>query len=352
MGETARRTGFKEAYWPEKKELAYGDPIEDAESGAYAGVFQGEPFQRTPELGTDVAMTGKGHEFEGQQTRQVMAWDARVTRQLPLDTRVAGWLLSHGFGTVSSVNNADGSYLHTIEPLAPATGVQLPSSSRVVESVHEGLKRKFSGLVVNDFSISGSKGQWLQCGYTLIGDGSADEATALTIPAITVASPLKFTAMTKFHIGAAGSAITQLPRLNGFTFNWANNLMADDGYLANSTEVDGGPKRSKLEMGVRVPGLQLIMDAGRGANLEYTAMKGQTLYEVELIARGALIAGSNYHEVRLHLAECYIDNATPGVDGDKQIYTLDITPRYDLDTDSPVVAKVQNDQANLLVAAA
>lgn len=351
MSNSTRYTLIQEALW-DKKEASYDDKIEDAEANPWATSFMGEPMQITKGVLTDQDETGRGHEWRGTK-RAIRNWDARLSRTRTLETRIAGWLAGFGLGSVSTADNGDGSYLHTFTPQALTTSPQLPSTTIIEHQPDEGIKRRMAGAVVDNFSISGSPLEWLQCSYEMIGSGRVDESSSLTMPSEATVVPLKWTALNTFNFGDEPSPGNVLDRVRTFSFSWSNNLLADRGYVCGATEVNSGPIRSKCEIGVRTDtSFQLTLDAEFGATTEYANFIADDLQEIEVIARGSLISGSNYHEVRIWLPECHIDECGSGWDGPVKVYNFNVVPRYSSSNTWPVRIQVQNTQSAYLAAAA
>jgi hypothetical protein len=76
-----------------------------------------------------------------------------------------------------------------------------------------------------------------------------------------------------------GGALDLLSRLRSFSWDWSNNHLADDGYLAGGTQWNGGTIRDRCEIGNRMESgvLELVLDAERSG--ERILLKDRTPFE-------------------------------------------------------------------------
>ena len=348
MADTSRDHRLQRVRWY-KKESAYGSQISDGEATSILAVMEpgNQPWSRLPKIGNDRGTLGKGHEF-ASTLRRVLGWDSRVTENFSGSAEMMGWYAAFGMGSLSTTSLGGGLYRHDCTALPQSTAVQLPSTSIIDVQGTEGLKSKFSGVCVNKFNVTGKAGEWFKCTGELIGSGKEDRTTNPTVPSASVFSPLKFTEIGTFTIGASASEVTQITRLREVTqCEWDNDLLNERGYQAGATENDGGPIRSRLEFGMRNFMFKAVLDAGNAANLEWTAHAGQTLYGLTLTATHT----DSSAIFKIVIPECYII-AEPKFDGNVKVYEVAFDGRYVTANTGPCKISVTNTVASMLTAAA
>ena len=361
MGVTVRKPLIARIYWPGKKELAYNDVFIDGEAGSVVTTYEGNHFVETGAF-VRSALVGRGHEWD-DQNRFNNAWDARSSHAMELDGELIGWLTALGLGSVSSAASGAG-YLHTCKPVPIATLTQPPSATIVQKQTDEALYLKYSGICIDEFTISGKRGtgadSWLQASWTEIGSGAVVDGSGVSTPSTTVTTPIKFSEVSVATIGAAG-AINVIDRLVDFTFKHGNNLQADKGYLAGSSAsaspasiVDAAPVRQRLEYGDRRGSttLEITFERTRSASTERTNFRAGTSWAIVLTCPGKLISGSTYETWKLTIPVAKVDTYEPDWDDQSGTSKVLLVPDYDSGTAAPFKIEVTNARSALLVAAA
>jgi hypothetical protein len=202
------------------------------------------------------------------------------------------------------------------------------------------VKQKVHGVVVDEFSLSGSKGSWCQGSFSAIGSGKVDRTSTQTIPTETIATPIRFTDC-QAATGAASGARDLASRLRSFNFAWGNGHLADDWYLANATAWNSGPIKSRCEFGLRSGGtMEVVLDAQRAGDDEFDELLAATEWAFTLTLRGKLIGGAVYEEVKIVIPKCKVDAMPEGWDGQIGTRTVQLTPIYDSDLAAPLKIEI------------
>lgn len=319
----------EQAFSP-KKEASYGNSIPDGEAGWRKTLWRGEPTVCKPDFRyTD--QTGSGNEWKKADHRLNHGWTTPMQRSLDLDCEVAGFMFAFGFGSVSSASAGSGGTRHTFLPLdIEDNEAELPSTAIVEYFPDEDLKAKFPGVVIGSFGISGQKGSALQATYSAQGNGKMDLTTALAMPDETIATRFLFTGIEVANADP-GAVRSLLARLRSFNWSWDNNNMPEEGRTAGSTQWNDGPLLSRNELGNRRDSgvLEIVLDSVRGSNDELDELIASTSWEdVTLTAKGKLIGGSVYEEVKLVMPLAKIDDLDLPADGDLKTRVLKIQPLY------------------------
>jgi hypothetical protein len=241
-----------------------------------------------------------GHEFRSQQelVRQGMRLTYTEPRVKP--NTLAG-LMSLCMGSVTSTQ--DGVLTAYRHKITPATSVSLPSIG--AQTLREnGVQRKYHGVKGEQFTLS-HNGAYLQFVCQMIGSGH--RATAADAFPATVTENwqrwgnasiyIKDTGGTPIDTSTApvqgspnlgGSETNLSTRVIDFTWNWLNNLQADQGYRAST-----GLQRTNFHPLRRTSNLTIKFEADSADEAtDLNLYLNQTKIAIELhVNTGTLIAG-------------------------------------------------------------
>lgn len=351
--QTVRKPLVTRIMWPGKKEATYGAAISDGEAGTVVTTFDGTLVKETGAFQRS-GQVGRGHEWD-EANRFNNGWDASVSYTEELHGDLAGWLGAMGLGAVTS-SSSGGAYLHVCKPVPVATTTQIPSTTLVQKQADEGLEVKYSGMAINEFTISGQKGtgtdSWLKASYSMIGSGAVTSGSGVATPSMTPTTPMLFSNIQVMTMGASG-ALNAIDRLTSFSFKHSNNLQGDKGYLAGSTLVDSAPVRQRLEMGDRRGSamLELTFERTRSAYTERTNFRAGTSWAITLTCRGKLITGSTYETWKLTIPVAKVDAYEPDWDDVLGIAKVSLMPEYDAGIAAPFKIEVNNNRSSYLTGA-
>lgn len=218
-----------------KKETAYNTAVTDMNL-TKAMLFKGPDMidRSDPAVDTDENEFGLGHEFGTRQN--LMKWDAKGKRSVKATAEFLGWVGSFGLGAVvttqPNVAMNPTVYQHVMTPLASTVSKQLPSTS-IVEKIDGLREAKYTGVVINDFMLSGSGVEFVNLETNWMGSGKII-TSALAIPALSLGNML-WTHSVKMEIGDYGGSFTDYsPDLYEWQVKFNNNLLGDEGYFPGS----------------------------------------------------------------------------------------------------------------------
>lgn len=226
----------------------------------------------------------------------------------------AAALGSWSSATAGTLGTAATAYKHRIFPIKGTVGTQgagtLPALM-VCESLSGATDFEFDyrSCMVNTFSISASKKNWVQYTASLVGDGNF-RASTVAKSAVVSEAYLKAGDVTLF-LGTAlaatmtqskatadvtgtayGSAINVTGKVIDFKWDINNNLPLDEGYAMNS-----GTTRGNNDRGVRTQALTITMELHSSAQL--ALLESQKTMAAELECFNELIESNAYYGFNL-----------------------------------------------------
>ena len=330
-----------------KKETAYNTAVLDA-SMTKSMMFRGpDVVDRAPTVDTDGDEFGKGHEFETRQN--LLAWDAKAKRSCKATAEMLGWVAAFGLGAVvDSQPNLPLNptvYDHECTPLLAATSKQLASTS-IIEKLSSFRQRKYTGVVINDFTISGEGTKFVDLEFNWIGSG-AQTSNALAMPTI-IPGHFLWTHSSKLEIGPYGGAFVDYSSyLKKFSVKWNNNLLTDVGYFPGSGyatvgDPTSGAIRGRLEMGKRMAEFSatvLVSSDQMKADLEANAK-----LKAKLTLAGEVITGGQPEvwQAVIDLAHMKYSAVPVGFDNGQEVYNITAKVLYDDATSTPIKITVTN----------
>jgi len=294
-------------------EAAYGTAVGDPDL-IRAGLFKGPDMgERIPEIITDEEQIGRGHDFPDSQV--IHTWSSQMTRTWDASVFWVGWAFAFAMGTAAVAGAVD-PWTHTLKFMDEnVDGTQLPSATIIEEivGVSSLLNRKYTGMCVNEVTLTASGKGRVQLTCSLVGNGQV-AVNALAIPAITPADEY----LRGSNVDMTVNAVNLKDYIKGWSLKISNNLMLDDGYVLG-TAGDFGKFRERMFFGRRSVELALTILAPPTATLDF-----QALMEAGTNAPVVITCSTEdvNHDVTLNI-DNYKFTATPkGSDNNQLIFNV------------------------------
>lgn len=326
------------------KESAYDTPLTTSLTGAKGatGLFKGPDLaNKVPEVITDAEQIGRGHEFPDGQV--IHSWHTELSRQWDASLFWTLWAFAFAMGT-DTITGA-GPYTHTLKFMDEnAVGMQPPSATIVekVPGVTNLSFRKFTGMCVNEVTLSAQGKNRAQLAASLIGSGRTAAASE-TFPGNVSDSYLRgaFVDMTV-------NAVNLRDYIKGWSVKVSNNLLADDGYVYNNVAADAGLYRTRLFIGKRMVELALTLLAPPSATINF-----ESLLDNQTNAPVVITASVDATQlVRLTLSNFKFTGIPKGIDNGQVIYNLSGTALFTSADAGPLkVEVIHSTEAAALLAA-
>ena len=275
-----------------KKQSTWGTALVNG-SMTLAFPFNGEAtVKRAAMLVGDHDLTGRGHDWPTDSVPE--RFDSQLALSYDVSAESVAWLLAFAFGACSSAQQGGTTaYKHDFTLLAPATSDQLPYTT-IVEKLTSGIKKKFSGMVVDSVRISGEYGKGrLSVEAQLLGSGK-EAASDLTMPALTALNYLSWGDIS-FKYGTRDSEAEVKTRLTQFEFGINNGHLGDLGYQAG-----GGQERAQLTFGKRTFPFSFTLLADNTTTIRDDYAAG-TERSVLIEITGALIESTYYYKLYIDI---------------------------------------------------
>jgi hypothetical protein len=292
-----------------------------------------------------LAMVGHDYATQVQQVER----DLTETLTVPMDTWLAAWVAAFGMGSVSSaILGAGPAYAHTIKPMAPNAGMDLPVTTIYTEAANvAGLARRLQSCCVKDFTLEFPASAPGKITANFIGSGQITPGLLATPPSLAAYNVLMSNDMV-FKYGAQTTPADISAQIVvgsvKLTFSWA----MDD---KNSRATGGGLYRSRAWLDA--PSITLsfqrwVDDAVSAPDDDWLA---DTIQEVLITVQGALIASTYYHSISIRGLAVIPTVVKMGQVGNKSIYEYTIQPDHWLKQGAAdvLVIVVQNLETNYLV---
>lgn len=288
-----------------------------------------------------------GHDY-ATQTQEVER-DLTESLTVPMDTWLAAWVAAFGMGSVASVMLGAGpAYAHTIKPMDPNAGKDLPVTTIYTEAANvAGLARRLQSCCVKDFSFEFPASSPGKIVANFIGSGQITTGILATPPSLLPYNVLMSNDMLfKYGTQTTPPDISSQIVLGSvkLTFSWA----MDD---KNSRAPGGGLYRSRAWLDA--PSITLtfqrwVDDASSTPNDDWLA---DTIQEVNITVQGALIASTYYHSINIRGLAVIPTVVKLGQVGNKSIYEYTINPDHWLKQAAAdvLVLTVQNLETSYLV---
>jgi hypothetical protein len=330
------------------KQTAYATILTDANliAGkriAVEGAVFGQPSIKR---WTSQPLAMVGHDYATQV--QEVERDLAESLSVPMDSWLAAWVCAFGMGSVSSALLSGTAYAHTIKPMDPNAGKDLPVTTIYTEAANvAGLARRLQSCCVKDFTLEFPASAPGKITANFIGSGQITTGILATPPALLPYNVLMSNDMLfKYGTQASPTDISAQIVLGSvkLTFTWA----MDD---KNSRAPGGGLYRSRAWLDA--PSITLtfqrwIDDAVSTPNDDWLA---DTIQEVNITVAGALISGAYYHQINIRGLAVVPSVVKLGQVGNKSIYDYTIGPDHWLKQGAAdvLVITVQNLETSYLV---
>jgi hypothetical protein len=284
-----------------------------------------------------------GHDYS-TQTQEVER-DLTESLSVPMDTWLAAWVAAFGMGSISSAVLSGAAYAHTIKPMDPNAGKDLPVTTIYTEAANAaGLQRRLQSMCIKDFTFEFPASSPGKITVNFIGSGQIVSGVLATPPSLLPYNVLMSNDMQfKYGTQAAPTDISSQIVLGSvkLTFSW--NM--DD---KNSRAPGGGLYRSRAwldQPDITLTFQRWVDDALSTPNDDWLA---DTIQEVNITVAGALIASTYYHQINIRGLAVIPTVVKLGQVGNKSIYEYTINPDHWLKqgANDVLVITVQNTETS------
>lgn len=287
-----------------------------------------------------------------------------VSRQFEFDlaSEPAGRILRGALGSIATSQPAAGTdptvYRHVFVPQDPNTSRQLPAYS-FLEQVGSAIDCLYPSGVFESLSFRGQGIDRIKAAFGLRGSGKRTNPSGVTWAThVSEVSGHKyfFNSVCEVKIADAGALTNEVnyssqKRIESWTLDYTNNLLAEDGYRPGSTafqtsgDVTSGAVRSECLFGSRAirAGFVARVDAGSD---EHLALQSQSDLDFKVILTGPTISNSYTH--KLTIAAPLTRYETVDYGQQNGIVTLQIVPKllWDTSADNIVTFTLDNTTAS------
>jgi len=304
------------------KEAAY-DTAETVDCELRVNSQPGEPIVETDNDRDEI-----GSNEEGNNTWEVANRIEIPIEQSKLRPNTLAGIATYALGSISSAQEgAYDSYVHTITPLST---YELPSFT-VEDKLHGSLQRKYSGVFINDFTLSCQRKGFWSIAANCIGSGTA--AAGSESPSAISENPLmagiaKVWSGTGYDGSVSQNKTTAdlsgssdlTSRIVSANWGYNNNCNVDDGYYWNG---DGVLERAVRGKRSQTLSMTLELDAGAAELASMTSLSNKGI-EFEVYGSSKVDGdGANYFGFNLIFPLVNIVKWKPmGLSGD--IMTVDV----------------------------
>ena len=309
----------------------------------------------------------QGHSTQNDFATDQWLLSHSTTRQFELDlaSDPIGRILQGGLGSLSTSQPASVTdplvYRHLFVPQDPNTSRQLPARSWV-EIVGAAINCLYPSAVVDSISLSGSGINRCKGGFSVLGSGKRVKPSGVTWAThVNEVTGWKyfFNSVCDLTVADAGTlsndeTYSQDKRLESWSFEYSNQLLAEDGYRPGSTDfqtggdVTSGAIRSECLFGSRTINNSFVVRVDQASD-EYAALQSQKNLDYKIILTGPTISNAYAHKLTIHGALSRYQAIEYG--NQNGIVTLQITPKllWDTSTDKIVEITLDNTVASYTV---
>ncbi len=299
--------------------------------------LQSEHALESPELYSDDLEAGGGEE---ERSKGLLAKDAKFTLSGRASNTFLPMILAFGLGADTHTVPSGGdtvAFQHLIAPYGWTTellSTTVEMHNAGATDATAGSSIKFSGCVVDSFSLTVARKGWAQLSADFIGSGTtvtggSQTEGSLVAPAVyypngmcaawvgtdpevgwPAAPALPTTSGTRVSDILSTNIIALSTHLREVTYKCANNLMGDEGYTFNS-----GTSRGALIRDKRVQTIDFTVDYNTTtcAMVPYVEDLTAFAFELSCVTETLLDATTDYyHGWKILFPQCRMESAKPG----------------------------------------
>lgn len=238
--------------------------------------------------------------------------------EFDLASEPAGRILRGALGSITTSQPASGTdplvYRHLFVPQDPNTSRQLPAYS-VLEQVGSALNVLYPSCVFEGLSFRGEGVNRIKASFSVRGSGKRTKPSGFTWAThVSEVSGHKYfyNSVCEVKVADAGTLSNEVnysstKRIESFSFDYQNQLLADDGYRPGATDFQtsgdplSGAVRSECLFGTRTiqAGFVARLDS---ASDEFAALEAQTQLDFKVILTGPTISNSYTHKLTIAVA--------------------------------------------------
>jgi len=313
------------------------------------------------------AMAFTGHEWpDGAGERHILR-DCNMSLPFAMNSWLVGLAAALFASQVTSVQEgATGHYTHTSRPTNPLAGSGVRQVKVIPVYIDTGsadagrIKRLYPSMALAGFSVSSRRGEMIQMAMDLVGSGKYDEATAITLVALSSQVLFSGQAM-KVEYGAKGGALTDITeRIREVSLRFTQNLALPEGYVPNATTPADGKFRSMLWFTSRQASIQMGLFVNR-ANRDLIddmlslTNEQQARKELKFTFDSGIVAGTgtSNHKLTVRFPDVRISETPVGFEDNGAVYSVGVSEnqvyRDVAVADSPFTIITDNDFASYLV---